>query len=241
VRGGTSRGEGRALCVSRAALGLLPGHSPRTPAPYASLVPRSCEEVAFKVAPRKGDALLFFSLDPDLKVNHRSLHGSCPVKKGEWLRPLKGCAGGAGDANERGGGGAGEGGGACRACRGSMIDPPSSLPLPLPRAGEKWVATRWVSSAAAHGRAADGERLLHEQQTNRKLRRPPPPGLSSHPTPAPPLPTSDLPEPVHPAERHGARGGRCRRRGRGRGSRAAAGAAGGAAAAGERGGRVMTG
>jgi len=47
---------------------------------------RSCEGVAFKVAPRKGDAVLFHSLDPDLKVNHRSLHGSCPVVKGEkWV------------------------------------------------------------------------------------------------------------------------------------------------------------
>lgn len=37
----------------------------------------------FKYAPRKGDAVLFFSLDPDLSINGRALHGACPVKKGE--------------------------------------------------------------------------------------------------------------------------------------------------------------
>lgn len=57
----------------------------------------SCEEDAFKYKPRMGDAVLFYSLDPDLKINPRSLHGGCPVKKGEkwvatrWIheKPLK--------------------------------------------------------------------------------------------------------------------------------------------------------
>ena len=44
-----------------------------------------------------GDAVLFYSLDADLKINPRALHGGCPVKKGEkwvatkWIheKPLK--------------------------------------------------------------------------------------------------------------------------------------------------------
>ncbi|KAI8475859.1 MAG: hypothetical protein J3K34DRAFT_382451 [Monoraphidium minutum] len=45
-----------------------------------------CGGVAFKVAPRKGDALLFYSLAPDGAVDSRSLHASCPVKRGEkWV------------------------------------------------------------------------------------------------------------------------------------------------------------
>lgn len=33
-----------------------------------------------------GDAVLFYSLDPDLSINPRSLHGGCPVRKGEkWV------------------------------------------------------------------------------------------------------------------------------------------------------------
>ena len=35
------------------------------------------------VKPRKGDALLFFSLHPDATTDARSLHGSCPVIEGE--------------------------------------------------------------------------------------------------------------------------------------------------------------
>ncbi|PPD98093.1 hypothetical protein GOBAR_DD04883 [Gossypium barbadense] len=35
------------------------------------------------VKPRKGDALLFFSLHPDATTDTASLHGSCPVIKGE--------------------------------------------------------------------------------------------------------------------------------------------------------------
>lgn len=35
------------------------------------------------VKPRKGDALLFFSLHPDASTDPNSLHGSCPVIEGE--------------------------------------------------------------------------------------------------------------------------------------------------------------
>lgn len=47
---------------------------------------KACEPHAFKYRPRKGDALLFFSLTPDLKIDPRSLHGGCPVKRGvKWV------------------------------------------------------------------------------------------------------------------------------------------------------------
>lgn len=57
----------------------------------------SCEPEAFKYRPRMGDAVLFYSLDPDLKIDPRALHGGCPVIKGEkwvatrWMheKPLK--------------------------------------------------------------------------------------------------------------------------------------------------------
>lgn len=39
--------------------------------------------VIFAVKPRKGDALLFFSLHPDARTDSLSLHGSCPVIEGE--------------------------------------------------------------------------------------------------------------------------------------------------------------
>lgn len=46
----------------------------------------TCEPDKFKYKPRKGDAVLFFSLDPDLNIDPRSLHGGCPVTKGEkWV------------------------------------------------------------------------------------------------------------------------------------------------------------
>lgn len=39
----------------------------------------TCEDGDFKYQPRAGDALLFYSLNPDLSINPRSLHGACPV------------------------------------------------------------------------------------------------------------------------------------------------------------------
>ncbi|GMJ09331.1 hypothetical protein like AT3G28480 [Hibiscus trionum] len=42
-----------------------------------------CAKNGFAVKPRKGDALLFFSLHPDATTDTKSLHGSCPVIKGE--------------------------------------------------------------------------------------------------------------------------------------------------------------
>lgn len=37
----------------------------------------------FSVKPRKGDALLFFNLHPNASPDQSSLHGGCPVIKGE--------------------------------------------------------------------------------------------------------------------------------------------------------------
>lgn len=42
-----------------------------------------CAKNGYAVKPRKGDALLFFSLHPDATTDPLSLHGSCPVIEGE--------------------------------------------------------------------------------------------------------------------------------------------------------------
>lgn len=42
-----------------------------------------CAKDGYAVKPRKGDALLFFSLHLDATTDSDSLHGSCPVIKGE--------------------------------------------------------------------------------------------------------------------------------------------------------------
>ncbi|XP_022750613.1 probable prolyl 4-hydroxylase 6 [Durio zibethinus] len=42
-----------------------------------------CAKNGYAVKPRKGDALLFFSLHLDATIDSNSLHGSCPVIKGE--------------------------------------------------------------------------------------------------------------------------------------------------------------
>lgn len=50
------------------------------------------ECVGLKVKPRKGDALLFWSMTPDRKIDANALHAGCPVIKGEkwvatkWIR-----------------------------------------------------------------------------------------------------------------------------------------------------------
>ncbi|KAF8060290.1 hypothetical protein HT031_004825 [Scenedesmus sp. PABB004] len=41
----------------------------------------SCDGGDFAYRPRAGDALLFFSLNPDLSVNPRALHGACPARR----------------------------------------------------------------------------------------------------------------------------------------------------------------
>ncbi|KAF1869649.1 hypothetical protein Lal_00017224, partial [Lupinus albus] len=42
-----------------------------------------CAQMGYAVKPKKGDALLFFSLLPNTTIDTRSLHGSCPVIEGE--------------------------------------------------------------------------------------------------------------------------------------------------------------
>jgi prolyl 4-hydroxylase len=42
-----------------------------------------CARAGFAVRPRKGDALVFYSLHPDGSKDLASLHGSCPVIRGE--------------------------------------------------------------------------------------------------------------------------------------------------------------
>uniref|UniRef100_A0A1D1YFT2 procollagen-proline 4-dioxygenase n=1 Tax=Anthurium amnicola TaxID=1678845 RepID=A0A1D1YFT2_9ARAE len=42
-----------------------------------------CARKGYAVKPKKGDALLFFSLHPDATTDSDSLHGSCPVIEGE--------------------------------------------------------------------------------------------------------------------------------------------------------------
>lgn len=50
----------------------------------------ACEGYRYK--PRQGDALLFYSVSPDGSIDSRSLHGGCPVVRGEkwvatkWIR-----------------------------------------------------------------------------------------------------------------------------------------------------------
>lgn len=52
---------------------------------------KSCDD-GLKVKPKKGDAVLFWSVTPDLGLDHRALHGACPVTKGtkwsmaKWIR-----------------------------------------------------------------------------------------------------------------------------------------------------------
>ena len=57
---------------------------------------RHCYDHEFKYKPRKGDGVLFYSVDPNGDINPRALHGSCPVHNGtvkwtmtKWLRSKK--------------------------------------------------------------------------------------------------------------------------------------------------------
>lgn len=53
---------------------------------------RNCDDGSFKYAPRAGDAVLFWTVDPDQEINPRALHGGCPIINGtkwvmtKWLR-----------------------------------------------------------------------------------------------------------------------------------------------------------
>ncbi|EFJ34981.1 hypothetical protein SELMODRAFT_82355, partial [Selaginella moellendorffii] len=51
-----------------------------------------CGRRGVSVRPKRGDALLFWSMSPDAQLDHSSLHGGCPVIKGDkwsatkWMR-----------------------------------------------------------------------------------------------------------------------------------------------------------
>lgn len=47
------------------------------------IYPHPYKNVKFVVKPKKGDALLFFSLYPNATIDVSSLHESCPVIEGE--------------------------------------------------------------------------------------------------------------------------------------------------------------
>ncbi|CAK9322629.1 unnamed protein product [Citrullus colocynthis] len=53
-----------------------------------------CAKIGYGVRPKKGDALLFFSLNPNVTPDATSYHGSCPVIEGEkwsatkWIHML---------------------------------------------------------------------------------------------------------------------------------------------------------
>lgn len=45
---------------------------------------RTCNDnIGVKVKPKQGDAVLFWSANPDLTLDDHALHGACPVVKGE--------------------------------------------------------------------------------------------------------------------------------------------------------------
>lgn len=57
-------------------------------------LPASCAASGgFKYTPRRGDAVLFYSLNPDGTLDPRSVHAGCPVGRGsekwvvtKWIR-----------------------------------------------------------------------------------------------------------------------------------------------------------
>ncbi len=44
---------------------------------------RNCDDGSFKYMPRMGDAVLFWGVKPNGDIDPHSLHGGCPVKRGE--------------------------------------------------------------------------------------------------------------------------------------------------------------
>lgn len=57
---------------------------PKIPAPHGVNMGMSeCAKYNLAYKPRKGDALLFHSMTPDGKLEERSMHGACPVVRGE--------------------------------------------------------------------------------------------------------------------------------------------------------------
>ena len=81
--------------------GLRPGLHPRAACPRAPTrqvkAPASqtraagfseCAMKGLAAKPRKGSAVLFWSIKPNGQFDHRSMHGACPVIKGvKWSAP----------------------------------------------------------------------------------------------------------------------------------------------------------
>ncbi|KAK9837430.1 hypothetical protein WJX81_001827 [Elliptochloris bilobata] len=61
----------------------------------------ACARQGLAVKPRRGDALLFYSLQPNGELDESSLHGSCPVTKGEKWSATKWIHVGAFGGNEK--------------------------------------------------------------------------------------------------------------------------------------------
>ncbi|CAI5500091.1 unnamed protein product [Closterium sp. Naga37s-1] len=108
------------------------------PAPSSpSSLPLSHSPLPVPAKPRKGDALLFFSLHPDTSFDRASLHAGCPVLAGEkwsatkWIHPRKGDA-----------------------LLFFSLHPDTSFDLSSLHAGcpvlagEKWSATKWIHVGA---------------------------------------------------------------------------------------------
>ena len=71
-------------------LGTRPGHPPDREAVGIQSMGPYCEpqrQEWLKVAPRRGDALVFYSKDPQLRLDEYAWHGSCPVHDGheKWI------------------------------------------------------------------------------------------------------------------------------------------------------------
>lgn len=56
--------------------------TPETPCPHCACLV-NCSLQGLAVRPRAGDATIFWSLRPDGTFDYKSLHGSCPVLRGE--------------------------------------------------------------------------------------------------------------------------------------------------------------
>ena len=71
---------------------VFPSSTDKPQAGAAAGAVSECARAGVAVPPRAGDALLFYSLTPDGRVDPKSLHGGCPVLRGDkwsatkWMR-----------------------------------------------------------------------------------------------------------------------------------------------------------
>lgn len=82
------------LCADGCCCVSVPAAVPHHAAADLPVGPSSCSAgQGLRYKPRKGDALLFYSQQPDLTLDPRSVHAGCPVGKGsekwvvtKWIR-----------------------------------------------------------------------------------------------------------------------------------------------------------